>query len=111
MRKSPPGRPCWKEDDKKRDQGLTLLQEAESILATRKSNNKPSSLEIKGLEAAIVSNKETNQCVPPHVTPASTSTHTYVYHQGHITAQDVGNSKWLESLACCALFDQQFMFN
>ncbi len=32
-----------------------------------------------------------------------------MYHQGHITAQDVGDSKWLESLARYALFDQQFM--
>jgi len=32
-----------------------------------------------------------------------------VYHQGHITAQDVGDSKWLESLARYALSDQVFM--
>jgi hypothetical protein len=107
--KSPPGVSMWKEGDKKREQGLTLLQEAESILSTRKSNNKPSSVEIKTLESAVVANKEPNQCVPPHVTPASTSTRTYVYHQGHITAQDVGNSKCLESLTRYALFDQQFM--
>jgi hypothetical protein len=37
-----PGRPCWTEDEKKREQALALLKEAESILATRKSNNKPS---------------------------------------------------------------------
>ena len=104
-----PGRPCWKEGDKKREQGLALLQEAENILATRKSNNKPSALEIKALEAAVVANKELNQCVPSPVTPVSASTRTYVYHQGHITAQDVGNRKWLESLARYALFDQQFM--
>ena len=96
----------WKEDDKKRQQGLTLFQETESILATRRSNNKPSSLEIKTLESALVVNKKSNQCVPPHVTPASTtvtSTHTHVYHQGHITSQDVCDSKWLESLALYVL--------
>ena len=54
----------------------------ESILTTRKSNNKPSPLEIKTLEVVVVENKESNQCVPPHVTPASTSTNTHVYHQG-----------------------------
>jgi hypothetical protein len=59
--------------------GLALLQEAESILATRNSNNKPSALEIKALESAVVANKESKQCVPPHVAPASTSTHTYMY--------------------------------
>ena len=68
--------------------GLVLLQEAESILATRNSNNKPSALEIKGLEAAVVANKESNQCVPPHVAPGSTSTHTYMY-QEHLTTQDL----------------------
>jgi hypothetical protein len=45
-----PGRPCWKEGEKKREQALALLQEADSILATRKSNNKPSALEIKALD-------------------------------------------------------------
>ena len=103
-----PGRPCWKEGDRKREQGLALLQEAENILATRKSN-KPSALEIRALETVVVANKELNQCVPSPVTPVSASTRTYVYHQGHITAQDVGNRKWLESLARYALFDQQFM--
>jgi hypothetical protein len=88
-----PGRPCWTEGEKKREQGLALLKEADSILATRKSNNKPSSLEIKTLEAAVVANKESNQCVLPHVTLAPTSTSTYVYHQGHVTAQDVDNNK------------------
>ena len=68
--------------------GLALLQEAESILVTRNSNNKPSTLEIKALEAAVVANKESNQCVPPHVTPASISTHTYMY-QEHLTTQDL----------------------
>ena len=101
-----PGCPCWKEGDKKREQGLTLLQETESILATRKSNNKPSTLEIKVLETVVVVNKESNQCVHPHATSVSTSTHTYVYHQGHITVQDVGDSKWLESLTRYPLFDQ-----
>ena len=56
----------------------------------RKSSHKPSDLEIKALEAADVANKESNQCVPPHVTPVPTCTYTYVYHQGHITSQDVG---------------------
>jgi hypothetical protein len=56
-----PGSPCWKEGDKKRAQGLTLLQETESILTTRKSNNKPSNLDIKTLESAVVSDKESNQ--------------------------------------------------
>jgi hypothetical protein len=83
-----PGRPCWKEGEKKREQALAILQEADSILATRKSNNKPSALEIKALEAI-------NQCVHPHVTLAPTSTCTYVYHQGHVTDQDVDNNKWL----------------
>jgi hypothetical protein len=69
-----PGRPCWKKGYKKREEGIALLQETEIILATRKSNNKPSDLEIK-----------------------------------HITDQDVGDSKWLESLGRCVLFDQQFM--
>jgi hypothetical protein len=41
-----PGRPCWKEGDKKREQGLAHLQETESILA-RRSITKSSSLEIK----------------------------------------------------------------
>jgi hypothetical protein len=77
--------------------------------STRKSNNKPSNLDIKTLESVVVADKESNQCVPPHVTPASTSTRTYVYHQGHCTTQDVGDDKWLESLARYALFDQQFM--
>ena len=104
-----PGRPCWTEGEKKREQALALLKEADSILATRKSNNKPSALEIKALEAAVVANKESNQCVLTHVTLAPTSTCTYVYHQGHVTAQDVDNNKWLESLARYALFDQQFM--
>jgi hypothetical protein len=35
--------------------------------------------------------------------------HSPLYHQGHITSQDVDNNKWLESLARYALFDQQFM--
>ena len=104
-----PGRPCWTEGEKKREQGLALLKEADSILATRKSYNKPSALEIKALEAAVVANKESNQCVLPHVTLAPNSTSTYVYHQGHVTAQDVDNNKWLQSLARYALFDQQFM--
>jgi hypothetical protein len=30
-------------------------------------------------------------------------------YQGHVTDQDVGNSKWLENLARHALLDQQFM--
>jgi hypothetical protein len=104
-----PGRPCWTEGEKKREQGLTLLKEADSILTTRKSNNKPSSLEIKALETAVVTNKESNQCVLPHVTLAPTSTSTYAYHQGHVTSQDVDNNKWLQSLTCYTLFDQQFM--
>ncbi len=103
------GRPCWKEGEKKRGQALALLQEADSILTTRKSNNKPSTLEIKVLEVAVVTNKESNQWVLPHVTLATTSTRTYVYHEGHVTSQDVDNKKWLESLARYALFDQQFM--
>jgi hypothetical protein len=98
-----PGRPCWKEGEKKREQALAILQEADSILETRKSNNKPSVLEIKALETAVVVNKESNQCVHPHVTLAPTSTYTYVYHQGHVTDQDIDNNKWLESLARYAL--------
>ncbi len=64
---------------------------------------------LKVLEAAGVANKESNQCVLPHVTIAPTSTWTYVYHQGHVTDQDVDNNKWWESLARYTLFDQQFM--
>jgi hypothetical protein len=104
-----PGRPCWKEGEKKREQAIALLREDDSILATRKSNNKPSSVEIKALETAVVANKESNQRVRPHVTLAPTSTRTYVYHQGHVTTQDVDNNKWLESLTRYVLFDQQFM--
>jgi hypothetical protein len=54
------GRPCWKEEDKKREQGLALRQEVENMLPTRKSNNKPVSLEITALEASAVANKESN---------------------------------------------------
>ncbi len=36
-------------------------------------------------------------------------THTHEYHQGHVIAQDVGDSKRLESLARYALLDQQFL--
>ena len=42
--------------NKKREKGLALLQEAKSILATKKSN-KPSALEIKALEAAVVAKR------------------------------------------------------
>jgi hypothetical protein len=56
-----PGRPCWKEGDKKRAQVLTLLQETESILSTRKSNNKPSNLDSTALESVVVSDQESNQ--------------------------------------------------
>jgi hypothetical protein len=65
--------------------------------------------EKRTLETVVVVNKESNQCVHPHTTSVSTSTCTYVYHQGHITVQDVGDSKWLESLARYPVFDQQFM--
>ncbi len=44
-------------------------------------------------ESVVVTNKESNQCVHPHATSVSTSTHTYVYHQGHITVQDVGDRR------------------
>ncbi len=64
---------------------------------------------IKTLETVVVANKESNQCVLPHVTLAPTSTSTYVYHQGHVTSQDVDNNKCLQSLTRYALFDQQFM--
>ncbi len=74
-----PGRPCWIEGEKKREQALALLKETDSILSTRKSYNKPSDLEIKALEVAVVANKESNQCVLPHVTITPTSTCTYVY--------------------------------
>jgi hypothetical protein len=54
-----PGRPFWKEGDKKREQhGLALIQATESILTTRKFNNKPSTLEMKALESVVVVNKE-----------------------------------------------------
>jgi hypothetical protein len=54
------GRPCWKEEDKKREQGLALRQVVENMLTTRKSNNKPASLEITALEASTVANIESN---------------------------------------------------
>jgi hypothetical protein len=33
-----PGRPCWKEGEKKKEQGLALLQETDSILATTRGS-------------------------------------------------------------------------
>jgi hypothetical protein len=71
----------------KREQGLTLPQEIESILETRKSNNKPSTLEIKTsktLEPVVVEDKESNQC------PSSCHTHLYFYVYTRVSSVSYG---------------------
>jgi hypothetical protein len=53
---------------------LALKTDLSELKSTQvKSNNKPSTLEIKTLETVVVPNKEPNHCVHPHDTSVSTS--------------------------------------
>ena len=77
---------CWVEGEQKRAQGLALLKEAEGILTTKK-NSKPSTSEIKVLEAAVVVNKDHNS------RPKSCNNHEE-YNLNHTT-------RWLSPPSRC----------